>query len=132
MTVSAATCRHQHESSLHTGVPLNRVSHCICFLGPHGRAGSSQWVGNKVPSPGREKGDLRQRADAVFVLPALKPSQYLGCDLSLEGFRCGDERSLWDLKISNIEIKAPRRKVELPQMPHLSLLAWRLLRPLGT
>jgi hypothetical protein len=69
-------------------------------------------------------GDLRQHADAVFVIPALKPSQYLGCDLSLEGFRCGDERALWDLKISNIEIKAPQRKMELSQMSHLNLLAW--------
>jgi len=132
MTVSAATCRYKHENSLHTGVPLNRVSHCICFLGPHGRAASSRWVGNKVPSPAREKGDLRQHADAVFVIPALKPSQHLGCDLSLEGFRRGNERALWDLKISNIEIQVPRRKVELPQMSHLNLLAWRLLQPLGT
>jgi hypothetical protein len=85
----------------------------------------------RIP-PGREKGDLRQHTDAVVVIPALKPSQHLGCDLSLEGFRCGDERALWDLKNCNIEIKAARKKVELPQMSHLNLLAWRLLRPLGT
>lgn len=52
----------------------------------------------RSPSPGREKGDLCQCADAVFVIPVLKPSQDLGCDLSFEGFRCGNERALWDLK----------------------------------
>ena len=59
--------------------------------------GRDRWVGNKVL--GEENGYLRQRADAVFVIPALKFSQHLGCDLSLEVFRCGDERALRDLKI---------------------------------
>jgi hypothetical protein len=59
-------------------------------MGARDRPGGSV---TRSPSPGREKGDLRQHTDAVFVIPALKLSQHLGCDLTFEGFRCGDERA---------------------------------------
>jgi hypothetical protein len=47
MTASAATRRYKHESSLHTGVALNRVSQACASSAPC--AGSSRWLGNKVP-----------------------------------------------------------------------------------
>ena len=78
----------------------------MCSLGPLWRAGSSGSVGNKVPCR-IAIGNLRQHADAVFVIPALKLSQHLRGNLSLEGFRGGDECVLRDLQISEIEIKAP-------------------------
>ena len=71
-------------------------------------------------SPGGAKADLRQHVDTVFVIPALKLSQHLGCDLSFERFRSGDERVLRDLQNFEIKIEASRRSGGLTNVASIS------------
>ena len=55
-------------------------------------------VGIRILPLGRVNTGLRHGAHSVLVLPTLKLLQHLGCDLSLQGFRSGDERPLRDLR----------------------------------
>ena len=71
----------------------------MCFLTLWARG-----IPGSVISPplDRMNTGLQHRGYAVLVLPALKVSQHLRCDLLLEGFRSGDERTLRDLQMVEI------------------------------
>jgi hypothetical protein len=115
MTASAATGHYKHESKRYnstTYMSFSEPSFSLHVL-PRPPMGARDRPGRSVtrsPSPGGVKGDLCQHADTVFVIPALKLSQHLGCDLSLERFRSGDERVLRDLQNSEIKMEASRRR----------------------
>ena len=95
--------RYRHESkrcNLTTYGGFSEPSFSLHVL-PRSPMGAQDRPGRSItrfPLAGRGKGGtLRQHADTVFVIPAIKLSQHLGCDLSLEGFRSGDKRVLRDL-----------------------------------
>ena len=113
MTASAATC-YKHESSLHIRVPPNRVFHCMCFLGPSWARGMMGSSGGSVTRSSSWAGKRRTYADMLTPYSLFQRSNFRsisGVICRLRVFAAATNASCGTYEFSDIEIKAPRRKV---------------------